>query len=61
MRPGRLPEDHPEEQEARAKLRQLSPEAQEAIQKQLGTSQEDRSSLTQPRREPKTKPRRWGS
>jgi hypothetical protein len=56
MRPGRLPEDHPEEQEARAKLRALSPEAVEAIQKQLNVVP-----LTQPKREPQAKPKRWGS
>lgn len=39
MKPGRLPEDDPLEQQARAKLRQLSPEAQTARQaEQEGSS-----------------------
>lgn len=59
MRPGRLPEDHPLEQAARAKLREPSPQAQAArAQQQAATFAQivkpRRSAVTQ--QQPK---RRW--
>jgi hypothetical protein len=56
MRPGRLPEDHPDEQEARAKLRALSPEAQAKLREQQ-TAETPLATMRQPQ---KPKPRkRW--
>lgn len=34
MRPGRLPDDHPEEKAARARLRGLSPQALEKLRRE---------------------------
>jgi hypothetical protein len=55
MKPGRLPQDHPEEQKARAKLRELSPEARRKVTE--GTTTPTR--LDTPAPVPSTPPQRW--
>jgi hypothetical protein len=57
VKPGRLPEDDPEEQKARDQLRELSPEAQRKILEQReGTIP---TALDTPRPVPSTPPQRW--
>jgi hypothetical protein len=58
VKPGRLPEDHPEEQKARDKLRELSPEARrKVIQEREDTTIP--ASLDTPTPVPSTPPQRW--
>jgi hypothetical protein len=58
VKPGRLPEDHPEEQKARDKLRELSPEARrKVIQEREDTTIP--ASLDPPTPVPSTPPQRW--
>jgi hypothetical protein len=53
MRPGRLPEDDPREQQARAKLRALSPAAQAKRQRDQQTPSHS------PNAKPQVVHRRW--
>jgi hypothetical protein len=58
MKPGRLPQDHPEEQQARARLRELSPEARrKVIQEREDTTTP--TPLDSPTPVPSTPPQRW--
>lgn len=56
MKPGRLPQDHPEEQQARARLRELSPEARRKViqEREPTTTPLDTSTPV-----PSTPPQRW--
>jgi hypothetical protein len=58
VKPGRLPQDHPEEQKARDKLRELSPEARrKVIQEREDTTTP--VALDTPASVPSTPPQRW--
>jgi hypothetical protein len=58
VKPGRLPQDNPEEQKARDKLRELSPEARrKVIQEREDTTIP--ASLDTPAPVPSTPPQRW--